>query len=356
MSRQYLKIILIAVLSIIFVALLYFYVSYKDDKADADGMRTVHLTKDRMLSDIDSVLTSFGIKKEWVKEISASDKEKKKNMDEQYISMEIQIPPDLPVIAVNQELTDYFHKNNFELNVIEDPKTKIISMNVLPVKDSLRKQAGLIKFIYSDTIRRNAAEVCLVLDSLERYGLKDVEEIINSVREFSVVLPVRNDKADYQSKIIELNKEYLLKISVGEEDDIEADFKDDMKENVWRSKIKTAGLSFPKTSGVILINKTRNQEFYRMVRDEFTKNNFSVYDDSVFEEFKPKEDKIYSLFEDIITKSKKGKKILFYDINLDPKDFESLDRQVYNMKKLGYKFYGFKDLNKKSSSGSGSGQ
>ncbi len=350
MKSQYVKIILIALLSLFAITLFYFYVS-SDDKTISTGNEDKIIsaaTGDRLLSDIDSILYSFGIRKDWIKDVNIKAKDQKKTGDVFLFNREIRIPSDLAVIDLNYEITNYFRKYNNEIIVTEDPKTKNIVMNISSVSDSLHKQTGMIKFLYSDSLKRNAADIALLLDSLDLYSLKEAEEILTSAQEFTVILPLRNDKADYQSRIIELKRDYLLKLSVGDEDDIEADFKDEMKESVRSSKIKSLALSFPNTTGVILINKTRNSDFFNAVKNDFIKNEMKVYNDSVFDEYKSSEKKVVSIFEDIINEAKKGKKILIYDINFSPEDFASYDRQVYSMKKLGYRFYNFRDLMKKA--------
>ena len=346
MKNQYVKIILIALSSVLAITLLYFYVS-ADDKSISTGNSDRNISRasgDKVLSDIDSILYSFGIRKDWIRDLNIKAKDQKKTGDELLFNREIRIPPDLPVIDLNFEITNYFRKYEYELKVTEDPRTKNITMNINTVRDSLHKQTGTIKFLYSDTLKRNAAEIALVLDSLDLYSLKEAEVMLTSTQEFSVILPLRNDKADYQSRILELKRDYLLKLSVGDEDDIEADFKDGMKESVRSSKIKSLGLSFPNSTGVILINKTRNLDFFNGVKNDFIKNNIKIYNDSIFDEYKSNEKKVISIFEDIINEAKRGKKILIYDINFTPEEFASYDRQVYSMKKLGYRFYNFRDL------------
>ena len=117
-----------------------------------------------------------------------------------------------------------------------------------------------------------------------------------------------------------------------------------MKESLRSSKIKSLSLSFPNTSGVILISRSGNREFYNAVKNEFLKNSIKVYSDSVFNDFRSGENKVISLFEDIINEAKSGKKFLFYDVKFDPEEFAAYDKMLYSMKKLGYRFTSFKSL------------
>jgi hypothetical protein len=340
------KLIVIISLIVLMIILFYVYVSIDGSSENKTGIqKTNPPSKEKIIKDIDSIIFTFGIKKEWIRNVNAKDL---KNRQEQTSNTkEVLIPTDLPTIDLNYEISNYLKSNNFDNKVTEDPKSKNIVMSIFYSPDSLKNQIGNIKFIYSDSVKRNAAEVCIVLDSLDSYNLSDVEKILTSTQEFSVFLPLRNDKADYQSMIMDLKKDYLIKFSVGGEDDIEADFKEDMKENVWKSKIKSVVLNFPQASGIILSGSGGLNDFENMIQDEFVKNNLNVYRDSIFVQFvqlKRTENEITSLFDDIISKSKSGRKFLIYDVNFNPVEFSDYDREVYTMKKLGYRFFDFKEL------------
>ncbi len=282
-----------------------------------------------------------------MKDNSDREKRKKNQSTATEFSREILIPPDLPTIELNYEISNYLTLKNLKENVYEEPKSKNVDINIFSIRDTVMSQLRSLKFTYSDSIRRKTAEVCLVIDSLDSYGLNDAENILGNTQEFSVFLSPGNDKAEYQSKIIELKRDYLLKFSVGDEDDVDADFKSDMKESLWMSKIKSISLNFPQVSGIILYNKKNISDFNKKITEEMIKNNLKVYPDTVFTDQRRGEDKVNMLFEDIISKTKDGKKFLFYDINMSPSDFSSYDKQVYVLKKLGYKFSNFRELMKK---------
>ena len=343
------KIILTAVLGLLVFTLFYFYVLYDTEYErtkvpDSSESKIMPLTSDKLQYDVDSILNTFGIKKDWIKESKIKEKDLKVSKDDLMILNDVVIPTDLQTIDLNYEITDHLRKFNLQTKVTEDPKTRNIIMDIVAVPDSTERLIGFLRFLYSDTVKRNGSDVCLVLDSLDEYGLDDVETILNSTQEYSVFLPLRNDKADYQSLIIEKNKDFLLKFSVGEDDDIEADFKESMKASLWKSKVRTAGISFPKVTAVILLNRIRNKEFYNKVMEEFTKYNIPVYSDSVFSSYRYSDNKISALFENIVNESKNGRHYLFYDVNFNPGEFNAYDNEVYKLKKLGYRFYNFWDL------------
>jgi hypothetical protein len=351
-KHEKIKLIIIGSLIVLMIILFYFYISSGDDSSvtNTANQKINELSKDKIVKNLDSIISTFGIKKEWMIDIRSKEKDLKNKSEQLLVSKEVLIPLDLPTIDLNYEISNYLRSNNFDDKVIEDPKSKNIVMNIFSLQDTLKKQIGNIKFVYSDSVKRNATEVCIVLDSLDSYNLSDVEKILTSTQEFSVFLPLRNDKADYQSMIIDLKKDYLIRFSIGNGDDIEADFKDDMKESIWKSKIKSVELNFPQAAGIILFDKKGLNDFENIIQDEFVKNNLNVYKDSIFVQFKRGENKVTSLLDDIISKSKNGKKILFYNINFNPNEFLDYDKEIYIMKKLGYKFLDFKQMIKEINS------
>lgn len=350
MKRQEkIKLMIVALLTVLLIILFYFYVSPGDDSSSVNnsGKKFTQFSKDKLSKDIDSIIFTFGIRKDWIKDISLKDKEAKNKNEQPFISIEVLVPLDLPFIGLNYEITNYLRNNNYDARVTEDPKTKNIFMNVYFIPDSSKKQTGILKFSYTDSVKRNAAEVCIVLDSLDSYSLTDVEKILGTIQEFSVFLPLRNDKADYQSMITDMNIDYLLKFSLGNGDDITADFKDDMKESFWKSKVKSVYLTFPRAAGIVLYDKEASPDFIYEVRSEFMNNYFNVYNDSLFIRYKRGENKISSLFTDITTKSGSGKKFLFYAVNFSPAEFSEYDKEVYKLKKLGYRFFDFREMMKR---------
>ncbi len=349
------KLLIISSLVVLFMILLFFYVSKDDDDAnlssDTSNQNISRPSGDKFARDfardIDSIISSFGIKKEWMKETAAKDKDLKNKPGQLIISKEIFIPPDVQTIDLNFEISDYLRKINYDARVTEDPKSKNILMNIFTGNDSSGKQIGSLKFVYLDSLKRNAASVCIVLDSLDYNDLADVEKIISSTEDFSVMLPLRNDKADYQSLIIDKKRNFLVEFLVGTGDDIESDFNDDMKESAWKSKVRTVAINFPQAAGIILSVKDGTDEFANEVSNEFTKNNLKVYKDTLFTKYKTGVDKVGLLLDDIITKSKGGAKFLFYNVNLNPGEFSDYIREINTLKKLGYKFLDFSDMMKK---------
>ncbi len=339
-----LKIIIISSLAALFIILFYFYVTFSSDENETvnEIVKSKPVSKEELSKDIDSVLFTFGINKDWIKENISKNKS-----DEFRISKVVGIPADLQTIELNYELTNYFRSKTLKDKAVEDPKTKNLLIEIFSMEDTVKRNVGNIKLIYTDTLKRNAADVCIVLDSIEYHSLTDIQEILSFAESYSLFLPLRNDKADYQSVILEAKKDYLIEFIVGDENEVIADFKSDMKESTWKSKVKTAAMNYPDAAGVILRFSSDVTEFADNVKEEFVKNNVTVYKDTVFTSFKISAQKVNSLIENITSNSGKDKKNLIYSVNFDINEFKEFEQKAYQLKKLGYRFFDFSDIMKK---------
>jgi hypothetical protein len=343
-DNKKLKLVIISSLGLLLIILFYFYISFGSDESDEINEVVISkpVSKEDLIKDIDSIFYTFGIQQNWIKEKTSKNKN-----DEHWISKEVKIPNDLQTIDLNYELTNYLRSKTLKEKVVEDPKTRNLFIEIYSIKDTVRQTIGDLKIIYSDSIKRNASDVCIVLDSLEYYTLPEVQEILTSAETYSLFLPLRNDKADYQSAIMEANEDYLVEFLIGDENEVIADFKTDMKESFWKSKVKSAAMNYPKAAGVILKSNPGLSEFEDKVKDEFLKNNMKVYKDTVFTQFRGGEQIVNTLFESISTNASKEKRNLIYSVNLNLQDFKEFERKVYQLKKLGYRFYKFSDIMKK---------
>lgn len=348
-----LKFILIISLSLVSAVLIYFYITTDKEHhgQEKDAETIVPFTPEKLDSETDSVLNTFGIQKDWIKKINPKDKDLKKVSEQNkdlLISKEVMLPRDLPAIELNLDMTNYFHSRKLESQVVEDPRTKNLTMTLFNINDTSDKPAGLIKFNFKDSLSRNASDICIVIDSIDAITLEDAEEILNSNREFSVFLPLRNDKAEYQSLVTEQKTDHLIKFYTGNEDDILADFRDDMKESQWKSKVKSAAISFANSGGIILYNTGSNPEFYNKVKEEFRNNNIKVYDDTIFTEFNPGENKVSSLIENIKSGNKNGKTVMYFSIFFTIDEFREYEKKIQELKKSGYKFNNFSETFKRN--------
>lgn len=357
------KIITIASLLAVMAILMFFYFGKSGNEKEEPGTEKITEKKypaeelRKMVPvEIDSMLYSFGIKKEWIKDVlkeGKNDKKGEKANPELWFAKDVSIPFDLSTIEVTSNLTNLLRYFGLEQLINEDPKTRNISADVFFKKDSLKKTVGNVKLTYTDKIKRDASDVCLILNNISDFKSSDLNDVLNSNENFSVILPLTNDKSDVQSSIINSKKDFLLKFSLGKEDDVEADFKSGTESNrEWRAKIKSVSYEFAKTGGVIIENPVKDFVFEQKIKDEFQKYKINTYKDTLLTKFSSSnidEKKVYDLFTNIINRTKGGITNNFYILNLSPAEFAFLDKEIANLKRRGYKFYSFKDMMRKLS-------
>ena len=350
------KIILIASLVLVSGVLLYFYLNKTDDSQETVfDKKTEKKFSDEELkrlipTEIDTMLYSFGVKKEWIKD-AKNDKKSDKASTELWFAKDISIPLDLSTIEVTTNLMNLLSYYGLEEFINEDPKTKNISADIFFKKDSLKKTVGNVKLIYTDKVKRDASDVCLILNNISDFKSSDLNDVLSSSESFSVILPLTNDKSDIQSAILNSKKDFLLKFSLGKEDEVEADFKSGQENSRdWRAKIKSVSYEFAKAGGVVLENPVKDFVFEERIREEFQKFKINTYKDTLLIKFASSnidEKKIYDLFTNIINRTKNGFSNNFYILNLSPSEFLFLDKEITNLKRRGYKFYSFKDMIRK---------
>jgi hypothetical protein len=223
-------------------------------------------------------------------------------------------------------------------------------MDVLSSGDTVNGKIGQIKIGYSDSVKRMSSDVCIILDSMEYLSLTDAGRIINSGEEFSVIMPLRNDKADYQSLITDRKRDYLIELTYGAEESYEADFKEGMSEKEWRSKIRSLCLNFPSMSGVILRGKNLPQSFANSIREEFEKFGMKVFADTNFVDAWYKSEKPERLISELKNRTGSGSKKIVMITSLSVADFEELTSKSAALRKRGFRFIDFKELSSKSKS------
>jgi len=168
--------------------------------------------------------------------------------------------------------------------------------------------------------------------------------VLNSTERYSLILPVNIEETDIQSTIFDSEKEYLLLLNIGGEDDIHADFRNNMKGKNWKSKVRTLCYEYDKAGGILLRIQSKQFKFENDIRDEFKRFRGNVFRDSVFIDFKQVNDggdKVKALFSDIKQRASKNNRNLIYLVNFSFEDFQNYAKRVYSLKKKGYKFVTF---------------
>ncbi len=366
------RFILLGILFLLTLILLIIYLNRKPEEKilqevkDTPSVKqiTADEAKKILPGQIDSILFTYGLKKEWINEpgqfktVEKQTKKKQKVKEEKlppsketlWFIKEVSVPKDIPVSLVNLDITKYLSSFEFSSTSSEDPKTFNVTMKIYNAKDSSKKTLAEIYFIYNDKLKRDAADVCIILDKLEDIPMQDVEKILKDSEKYSVVLPDMVRRIDLQTVVLDSKRDYVIFAEIGNEEDITAEFRTDMREKDWRSRIRSICYEYDKAGGVILKNPRKIYRYENDILNEFSRYRLPVFKDTLLIKFSGEEKsdkKISLLFRDIETKANSGYKFLIYLVNFSAEDFFEFERKVFDLKKKGYKFLSFSDMVKK---------
>lgn len=350
-SNTKVKVLVFAVLAVIGIIL--FIVSGNITKQDITATEeitqknyTAEELKIKMPNEIDTILFTFGIRKEWINDAPAKNKSEAQN-EALWFNKEVLIPYDLPLSSVNYELKGFLKSVGFAETVTENPRSKNLSIDIYHSNDTTHKSLAKLSLLYSDKVNRNAADVAIILNNIEKLSPADFEKIVTSPEKFSVVLPVNFENADIQSQVLDAGRDYVLIYDVGNQDIPESDFRNDMSEKQWKGKIRSVTIEYPNTSGIFLNNISKDINFKNDLSSHFNKYTKVLYEDSVFVKFatqEAEEKKIYDLFSKIFTNTNRGVKSQVYLVDFDMNDFNNYTKEVNNLRKRGYRFVTFKEI------------
>ena len=374
---QKIKIIVSSFLLLLLIILVILRIIFKPSTSDnvnnENNKKTTYKEEDlkkKIPLTIDSILYQFGIKKEWVKTSmegitlnpspkstdkvnkTKDKKDKKEALSSKVLfSKEITVPFELSVAEVNIDINNFLSELNCYLTASEDAKNGNVKTEIFSEQDSIKKLIGNLIYIPSKEVKRDAAEICLVLNKIEDLSQQDIDIILSSPEKLTIVMPYDIEKSDIQAKIFDSRKDFLLILDIGSEKDVEADFRSDMKMSEWKTKIKNLSSEFSKASGIVLTNLRNVPGFENEVSEEFLKYNKNIFSDTIFVKSDSKDkpsQKINGLLNNIIQKNNKGYKKIFYLISLSAEELTEYSKQVYTLKKKGYKFRTFAEIIKKS--------
>lgn len=294
---------------------------------------------------VDSILFSYGIKQEWIKNLNPQTDTLKNKSLAQYVNCwlikSVSVPADLPLSDLNFAITNYLHTLKLKTLTFEDAKTGELSLKLYNAQGDTGSTEAVILMTRNDSLEREASEIALVLTNTEKYELPELKEMLDSPEKFSLVLPIDYKFSDIQSAILESGNEYVLMYSVGLEDDFSVDFREKMPEKDWKSKIRSLSSSFPKAAAVFINNPEKLYKYEKALREHFLEYRPDVYRDTIYTDLNILEgeggpvDRLYSA---ILNNSKAGKKHQVYLAEFTPADFSYYIQRIYELKKKGYKF------------------
>ena len=371
------KLVIVGVLSVVLIILFILY--RRSEVKDKEVIKEFSTNQVKSLSPdelkkilpakVDSIASLFGIKKEWISDANKvevvkpvkgkTDKKTDPKTDKKtkpvvndalWFAKNIIIPKDVSTAEVNLEIKNSLFEYDFDCKANEDPKSGNLMINIFNKKDSSSKTLAYVNLEFSDKIRRDAADVCLIINNVENIPLPQLEKMLLLPDKFSVVLPDMVSRIDAQTVVMDTKRDYVLFLDIGTEDDLLSEFKKEMSQKEWKSKVRSTCYEYDKASAVIILNPKKIHPMETDLLMEFSKYNLKAYKDTILIKFaseEKSEKKVNAFFGDVLNRSQKGAKSMIYLVDFNNDDINYFRNESYKLKRKGFKFYNFTDIMKK---------
>lgn len=371
------KLVIVGVLSVVLIILFILY--RRSEVKDKEVIKEFSTNQVKSLSPdelkkilpakVDSIASLFGIKKEWISDANKvevvkpvkgkTDKKTDPKTDKKtkpvvndalWFAKNIIIPKDVSTAEVNLEIKSSLFEYDFDCKANEDPKSGNLMINIFNKKDSSSKTLAYVNLEFSDKIRRDAADVCLIINNVENIPLPQLEKMLLLPDKFSVVLPDMVSRIDAQTVVMDTKRDYVLFLDIGTEDDLLSEFKKEMSQKEWKSKVRSTCYEYDKASAVIILNPKKIHPMETDLLMEFSKYNLKAYKDTILIKFaseEKSEKKVNAFFGDVLNRSQKGAKSMIYLVDFNNDDINYFRNESYKLKRKGFKFYNFTDIMKK---------
>ncbi len=327
--------------------------------------------------DIDSILATFGIKREWIATITPQQKEppgkptapndkskapktkpvpKRNPTEAEWFVKDVSIPKDLASAEVNLDISLYVTTSGYIPVVNEDIKTKDIIIDIKKSSDTLSAAPlARVYVTHSDKAVRETGTFCLILSSLGDYKKDEIDNVLSSTNDFTFTFPRNLENIELQNRLVQSKKDLVINLTESGKDNSAADFTTTDDKDI-RQKVKSFSVDYPGVTKVILTKiegPALPQGLTWKITSEFAKYNIRVINDSALTNLLGKadedsKDKIRIIINNIRTKAlQTGKAISILNLSYD--DFTKLSDELLTLKKLGYRFYNLTDyLNKEA--------
>jgi len=306
-----------------------------DDSYNNNSLLIIKNPESVLNNSIDSILFTFGLKKEWI----TTDTLKSHNKADWFVKS-VLIPKELTSVEVNLDISTYLNQSGLRAKVTEDIISKDITITVNNPDTTKTFPAAMIQITHSDKINRESGVVSIIIDKITEFNPEDLDKLIITKNEFSYVFPRNLDDIEIQHKLLQHKKDIVISMSIGSRENYEADFNTEMDEKSIREKVKNFNSDYPSINKV-LITKIINPapSLQNKITAEFQKYNITVINDtSLTNAYKSGEDNKLGNFFRRITQKAGITKYIITVLPVEKTDFDEFYRHVMVMKKLGYRF------------------
>jgi len=347
------KLLTLGFLALIIAIMLFFIYNKKDkarntDKVSADinKINSENLSFDpqtKLDRSLDSILYTFGIKKEWI----TNETQKKPNQKAEWFIKSVLIPKDLTSVEVNLEISSFVKEMGMSTKVNENILNKDIVITIENPDTLKTLPAAIVQINHSDKAVRETCVIAIIIDKINSFKKEDIDKLILTKSEFSYLFPRNLDDIDIQQKLLHSKKDIIIGLTYAGKDNYEADFNSGMDEKNIHEKIKSFNSDYTSINKVLLINLVHDpslNNFGSKIASELVKYNITVITDSMFINGynNNDKDKLSSFFNVLAQKTNISRNIIAL-YPADRKEFDDFYNRILIYKKLGYKFYNLAD-------------
>jgi len=289
---------------------------------------------------LDSILFSFGIKKDWI----TTEPQKKQNRKAEWFVKNVQIPKDLTSVEVNLDISSFFNKIGMSSKVNENILNKDITILINNPDTTKQLPAAIIQITHSEKAIRETGAIAIIIDKINSFSPEEIDKMVINKNEFSFVFPRNLDDIDIQQKLLHSKKDIVINLTYAGSNNYEADFRSGMDDKAIRDRVKSFNADYTSVNKVLLTGSAQDASIRNKVIAELLKSNINVINDSMLINAYNSNDKdrLGSFFNTVIQKTNLIRNIIVI-YPADKNEFEDFYNRVMIYKKLGYKFFNLTD-------------
>jgi len=274
-------------------------------------------------------LKNYGIQKQWI----LKQKHYKSEDDSLLYNYKIEVPNDLPIALLINEITDSLDNSNVK---IQSKEIKIGGETQLKIfsGDNLKLRAV---FNYNDDIVRKSGSGSLIIRGIENIKNDEFNSLLKSPERFAVLLTPSKYSKNRINQIINDHKELLVLIS-DESTDLNYKMRAGFSANRIRNSIRAIISDYSEASFFVIDDKSKIyfSPAMKIIKDVLDRGKIKYFNLSSCSYLKPA-DKIEmeKQFEEYVKKLDTDNKSL---ILLTPDELDTIIPDLIKFRKTGYKF------------------
>jgi len=323
----------IILFAIAFLLLILNAISSRLFKSSGNKTETKEIYSDEINRKFLAGVQGFGIRDEWIK----TQKPNKKHSDSLKYYYAVNVPADLPIPLILDDIKNSFGKGEIDYSSKEIRSKESRSKGTTTL---ILKSGGFEKlkaeFVYSPAIQRTSGTVGFLVSGFSSLDTVSQYELINSPDNFLAVLIPSKDALEKIKRLKTRDKDYAILLSDNISD---LDYKFSTKYSVERLKISLRSVigDFPKAAAYLYDSKSSfaSSSIFPLIKREFEKRKIKFLDINKFDLIDQQDTPLNSSFESIVNKTGNNKTEMIY---VSDEDYYKLKPEILKYTKTGYKF------------------